>query len=719
MAGVQVTFGANIDKLVEGVGQVKSSIDSIGSSLTHVAELFGVAFSAEGVKSFIESMAQLGLSTQRTATSLGLSNQKVIELSGFAKLTGSDIDTLSTGIERMSLNIQKSTKDDFNPAAQALKLLGLNARDLVGLPTDQYFEKLADAVSKFNPSLNLTNALMAIGGRGISQMVPSLLQGGDAFREMREQVAQASEGLAAAVPGMADTHEKLTLLGISAQSFGARIFSVLKPAIDQAVVSITQWLQSIKSTDIQSVFNEIVSTLGSAAVAIANFFITATEDWEKFVSSINSGLPAVHAGAAGILTITGQLGAAWDQIKQAWAGATGGEPFSAIEARASAAREQVQSLVTSIQSIVTGARGGGGAFAGEPSSGPTGGGQDIGAINVGALNAARAAQQQYQAMIAQATGAYAVLKGLYSTDVAVHRTTVDEETANLQSALAERWSIEQALFDKEKSLYAESTPQYTAVLKAQQVAYQQYLKEHQALTDTQLKADVQEWSSMLSPFVGAWNSQLRGLLAGTESWSTAWRKILGDMIVWGIEQLERFAVEQAALGLASSLHAGPQSLLGGLLGGGPQAAATAANTTALVALQAALDANTVALGGETAATTAAAGASAASSGGGFLSGFSSLFSLLGFAGFAAGTDYVASSGLALIHKGEAVVPAQANTPFTGANLGGGGSDVVRALGKLGKMHVESNAALADTLGQRFAGMESEITSLRRALAKSR
>jgi len=153
-------------------------------------------------------MAELGLQTERTMAQLGLSAEKAIELSGAAKLTGMSAEGLTTSIERLSLNIQKSTRDSFNPAAIGLKSLGLSANQLIGLRADQYFEKLADAVSKFNPSLNLTNTLMAVGGRGVAQMLPSLIQGSAHWRELQEQVKQASVGLAAAIPGMAETHEK-------------------------------------------------------------------------------------------------------------------------------------------------------------------------------------------------------------------------------------------------------------------------------------------------------------------------------------------------------------------------------------------------------------------------------------------------------------------------------------------------------------------------------
>jgi hypothetical protein len=64
--------------------------------------------------------------------------------------------------------------------------------------------------------------------------------------------------------------------------------------------------------------------------------------------------------------------------------------------------------------------------------------------------------------------------------------------------------------------------------------------------------------------------------------------------------------------------------------------------------------------GPAAAGPAAASASAAEAGG------------LALMAADTGTDYIMRSGLAVVHQGEAVVPAQFNTPYTGGGAGGGG-----------------------------------------------
>ncbi len=48
----------------------------------------------------------------------------------------------------------------------------------------------------------------------------------------------------------------------------------------------------------------------------------------------------------------------------------------------------------------------------------------------------------------------------------------------------------------------------------------------------------QMWNSALGSIESAFNSQLRGLLAGTTTWSQAFKKILGDLIIKFIEMCE-------------------------------------------------------------------------------------------------------------------------------------------------------------------------------------
>src|SRR6516162_2722099 len=150
----RVNFSASVGALINGVEDAKKAIESVKESTDkvtegarHLLEAFGIAFSVEKISEFIEHMAGLGLQTERTTA------EETGVLGGIAKLTGMSMEGLTSSIERMSLGIQRSTRDAMSPQSEALKALGLNAKELIGLPATEFFSRLADAVSQFNPSL--------------------------------------------------------------------------------------------------------------------------------------------------------------------------------------------------------------------------------------------------------------------------------------------------------------------------------------------------------------------------------------------------------------------------------------------------------------------------------------------------------------------------------------------------------------------------------------
>ena len=321
---VEIIFGAKIDGLVNGVREVKNQLGSIRESTDKVTEgakkmleVFGIGLTFAGVVEFINSMSELGEKLEQTADRLGLTGEKIVMLSGMAKITGTTLEALSMSIERMSLNVQRARSSAIDPTAQALKVIGLNAKDLVGLPTDQYFLKLATAVEKFNPSLNLTNALMQIGGRTFANMMPVLREGAEGWAKYQEMVKDASQGLAAAIPGMSDTNTKIGILSLSLQSFGARVFTVLKPAIDAVVTSISKWLQSMDSATIAASIQKIGDAVMTVMMVVGNFAITMMGLIDQFSSKVdtfaNKAAAAAGGAAAGAIgggVTLGPLGAA-------------------------------------------------------------------------------------------------------------------------------------------------------------------------------------------------------------------------------------------------------------------------------------------------------------------------------------------------------------------------------------------------------------------------
>lgn len=634
---VSITFSAQIGQLISGVDQIKSTIGSLVSTVEGLGGAFGSAFSVDKIAGFINTYAKLGSEIEGGAAMLGASTKDFQEFGVIAKATGLDAGGIAAAMERFQVSLQHALVPTSQQAL-ALKALGLSARQLIGLPLPEQINKFADAVSKFADGPGKTAAVGALN-RGFVQMIPLLDQGSAGLNQLREAADNSGAVMSAqTVKSLSDLDRSLALLKVAVSGAAGSLVGEMAPALTRvtsgmtllisnmnvAVKSNTLWEQEIIGlTTATNELLQVFANLGEMVKTVFSFkWGDVDANWAKLGASRAAGLDKVAA------------------IQQ-----EGEDKINAIAKRAAA---QLQATL-----------------AGEGSSG---GKPQVPALDENAAGAAKAQAEQYQAMIEQAKGAYAVLKEQYSTDAAVHKITVDQETAALSAALDERWAIEQALFAKELTLYAEGSPQYNAVLKQQMAAYQGYAKEHVGLTSTMLKADVSEWQSVLSPVMSAWNSQLRGLLSGTETWSTAMKKIVGDLVIQIIEKFEQLAVEKAALGLASMTSGitggaggGPMSLLGSLTGSGGSPALTAAGTTLETA---GVSLNTAAV--------ALNGAAAALSAGGAAGGVGSPLSLLpAVAAFAGGTDYMVRGGLAMLHEGETVIPAaRGSGDFTGAGMGG-------------------------------------------------
>src|SRR6202034_3576499 len=131
---------------------------------------------------------------------------------------------------------------------------------------------------------------------------------------------------------------------------------------------------------------------------------------------------------------------------------------------------------------------------------------------------------------------------------------------------------------------AAGTAGYQKALDERAILDQKFAADRQKILDQQAEQDTKAWTSVLSQIQSAWDSQLKKLLSGTESFGQAMKNIFADIALDAVKSLEKVALEKAAAGLTSALG-GPQSALGSLFGAG-QAASQTANTTALTALTA-------------------------------------------------------------------------------------------------------------------------------------
>lgn len=668
-----IEFGAKIDKLIEGakrseeaVNHFKETSERAGEGLKKLAEAAGIAFSIEGIKLYIEHMAELGLQTERTMAMLGLTAEETGQLAGIAKLTGTSMEGLATSLERMSLNVQRSTRDAFNPAAQAMNVLGISAKQLIGVPTSEYIEKLHDAVSRFKPSLELTNAVMAVGGRGVAQMIPLLQLSGDKWKEMKAQITAAQDGLAAAIPGMADSHAKITLLSMSVQSLGARIFTVLKPAIDVLVTSLTSWIQKLDKEAIQGFATAAVDVLGNAIIKLIGVFYTFGTTLDEILSKLQrlfigaalGGAVGLIGGGAGALLgamFGGSIGLAYDAwVKQ------NEEGTKAASDSVDKSQEKLVARVKAMMAAITAAMTGGDTHG----HGPTG-------ATAGKID--EQAQARFQAQIAQIEGYNKLWQGWQKQQETIYQRDSDMWGISNQEKLRRSLSTEQKVYEAERQNLEAIAALYQSKGMLKEVTETnvkiEVLAQTHATEMIRINADMMrdiksKWDEVFGGLQSAFNAQLRGLLAGTTSWKQAFKSVLGDMLIFFIQMVEKMVFQWIAGKLAMAAVDSTEVAKSVAT----QTAAAEATlpiriakfTSDLTAAAAIAFANTFAALAIFGPEVAGPGAAAAQA--------TVLAQAVAVPKFAVGTDYVPYTGLAMVHEGEKIVTAEDNRK---GNSGGG------------------------------------------------
>lgn len=252
-----------------------------------------------------------------------------------------------------------------------------------------------------------------------------------------------------------------------------------------------------------------------------------------------------------------------------------------------------------------------------------------------------------------------------ATELKLHEMTYDQETAALLAALGQRLAKEETALDGELVLYARGSAQYERVLNERSQKEARYFAERQRIVDQAAEHEAQQWKSVADQIAGAFDSNLRKLLAGTESWSQAMKKTSADLVLKFVEDQVKLSLEwlanQARI-LAGHIATETGMTAATTTGAALRAAAQTASgqTSVLETLANALKA-IFAGAGQTAAgvsaavapTTgpaapaigAAAGAAVISEGTGLLGGSHDI-----------GDWTVPSTGLALLHKNEVVLP---------------------------------------------------------------
>ena len=252
-------------------------------------------------------------------------------------------------------------------------------------------------------------------------------------------------------------------------------------------------------------------------------------------------------------------------------------------------------------------------------------------------------------------------KILLNAEASQFQITQQQKFALLEAETRQEYEAELALLERKAEIAGLTVSQRQKAIDRIAELEAKHRADMLRLDEQAIAAQQKMWSSALGSIETAFNSQLRGLLAGTTSWSQASKKILGDLVIQFIEMCETMVVKWTAAQLAQTTAATTGAAARAAAEQGAANAGLLANAAnaikAIMSDAAQTFAGVFAFLAPTMGPAAAGPAAAAQA------------SVSAAAIFDVGTDYVVRGGLALIHPGETIIPpARGSGPFSGAGL---------------------------------------------------
>jgi hypothetical protein len=135
----------------------------------------------------------------------------------------------------------------------------------------------------------------------------------------------------------------------------------------------------------------------------------------------------------------------------------------------------------------------------------------------------------------------------YADEARGHQITQQQKVSLSRSALDEEYAAELALLQREAALGGQKLAQAQRVQDQILDAERRHRDQSSQITRQALDEQQREYESFGNTITGAFDSQLRGLLSGTENWHTAFKSVLEDLLIKFIEFCERSLVQYVAM----------------------------------------------------------------------------------------------------------------------------------------------------------------------------
>lgn len=558
---VDVTIGANIDRLIAGMQAAGESVTGFAEqvattseALKGLGETILAAFAVREIAEFAEKIADMGEKAINASQSLGMTVETVTGLNAAFALTGISGEAAIGMLERLEKNLETAQAGSVKQR-DAFLSLGISMQDLKGKDPTAVLFMIADAMEKTQDGSRKTADAIVLLGRAGANMIPALDRGSAGLQELYQKAQDAGVVLTdETAAGMRESAEKMHELGQAILGIGIQAFTAIKPFIDTVVESLIAFAHGIRGVihDLQDTasvvqnvrINEIMTEMQALTADIENQkkkIADAQAAWTVWPNlskrSIDAQIVELHKleaeydALAKKLRDTQNAGVSYGSefgppVPPAAKAQPGALPNEAAIKRAQAQEEAFQrSLITLHEKYVA--------------------------------NESSIADDQYRIAKAEHDKEVELIKTKFTTG----QITLQQETAELIQAENTRWAAELAKFQQEMDLNRQNSVAFQKMLSEKEAAEREHAKRITQIEKDAAAQTKRDWEQSVRGIESAFSQGISGMISGTMTFQQAvinmGNRIVEDMVSKVIKKI----VDEWILGEATKAAASQTSAL--------------------------------------------------------------------------------------------------------------------------------------------------------------
>lgn len=245
--GMSADYGSLGRDLMRGAKSVSKFASDVTQKLGGVGGILagiGLGLGVDAFKDFVMGSAEALDKSGDFADRLGITRDALESVRFATMSTGSEIEDLDKGLEKLSVNIGKAATEGGS-AAEKFSELGLDAKALSKVGIDQAFLDISDAISKIGDPAKQAAAATELFGKSGAKLVNTLREGRSGLSGFIDEFlsfGSVSEAQRAKVGTLFDSIDRFTG---SISALGQKLAVALAPAIEAITkfgTSAIQWL---------------------------------------------------------------------------------------------------------------------------------------------------------------------------------------------------------------------------------------------------------------------------------------------------------------------------------------------------------------------------------------------------------------------------------------------------------------------------------------------